>query len=401
MTDFDAFEPLDTDDKTTRGQANVKQRKDFQPLTHAPSSNGRVPANKDVGNPLFRYREHALQLLAPLMDDKLFALLDEYSLAKIESLKFNTMKSLLSDLKSYAVFVQQLRTQSQSRVNAFPASDQLLADYVYHLQYRHQDGRRRPASRSTIFRHIASIDRWHNLLELSKPSVHFKTRTALETLRNTIDGQQVQKAPLKLKHVKKAMAVCDPAILRDVADVCLLTVAYETLLRRSNLIAIDIEHLKFDDDGGVFITVARTKTDKNGKGLIKYLSPGTTRIVKYWMEKAGIARGALFRGIYSDNTLSERMDSKSVASAFKRIAKRIGHPADFNIGAHSTRIGAVDDLVDRNVDSAAIMLAGNWKDIRMVAHYSRERDAKKSAMSALMHSEATESSIRFIENVQL
>jgi hypothetical protein len=65
MSEFDGFVAGDLDNATTSGQANVKQRKDFQPSKYAPSISGCVPANKAVTNPLFRAREQALQVVEP------------------------------------------------------------------------------------------------------------------------------------------------------------------------------------------------------------------------------------------------------------------------------------------------------------------------------------------------
>ena len=394
-------QPAKNADKVAAGKDTVNRRRDFQPLDDTPSPNGRVPKNKLPESYLYRARDLVTRMLeqpgrcAP----RLHQLFVEVSLDKVKSLKYNTAKSLLSDFKSWLVFVNHIETQARrhdphTQIAGLPASDALLRDYVHHLRHRGTD--KPPATVQTVQRHVASLVKWHGILELPSP-VSTKTETALEELRNHVDESPRQKQPLRLDHVQSAMRALDAKVLRDVADMALLLVAYETLLRRSNLVAINVDHLTTLDDGGATLLVPRTKTSKDHRGHVKYLCPGTMSVVRYWMDIAGIRRGALFRGVYSDNTLSERMDSKTVAVAFKRIARRIGHGDEWDIGGHSTRIGAVVDLAAREVDSTDIMLAGNWADIRMVAHYRRGEDVRKSKVSSIMTTELGNVPTYFLE----
>ena len=40
------------------------------------------------------------------------------------------------------------------------------------------------------------------------------------------------------------------------------------------------------------------------------------------------------------------------------------------VTAHSGRVGLASELTSRGASTTAVMLAGNWKTSRMVAHYS-------------------------------
>jgi hypothetical protein len=75
--------------------------------------------------------------------------------------------------------------------------------------------------------------------------------------------------------------------------------------------------------------------------------------------------------------------SVGVARTFKRIAAILdldpGRPIS-RISAHSTRIGAAQDLTAAGAALPEIMIAGGWRSPQMPAHYSRKLDARKGAM---------------------
>ena len=200
-------------EKTQSGLTTYTRRADYQAQTHTPTLNGRIPANKLAENPLFRARDHIMTTLSGHCTDTVFGQFGELSLNKVDSLKFNSAKALFSDLKSYLAFIKAQQAhlgEGSVYLTALPISDRLLCDYLTHLQIRtDKNGRLIPASRATILRHVASLDKWHRFLALPKPSHGTHTATAIETLVNHTDGEQAQKSPLKIEHIEKAMQVLD------------------------------------------------------------------------------------------------------------------------------------------------------------------------------------------------
>ena len=49
------------------------------------------------------------------------------------------------------------------------------------------------------------------------------------------------------------------------------------------------------------------------------------------------------------------------------------------VTAHSGRVGLASELTSRGASTTAVMLAGNWKTSRMVAHYSAGASAERGA----------------------
>ena len=80
--------------------------------------------------------------------------------------------------------------------------------------------------------------------------------------------------------------------LPTVRERAMLCVAYDAMTRRSELIAIDVEDLKFLGDGTGRLLIRRSKTDQAGEGHVAYLSRQTVRYLQAWLQKAGIKEGA-------------------------------------------------------------------------------------------------------------
>ena len=51
------------------------------------------------------------------------------------------------------------------------------------------------------------------------------------------------------------------------------------------------------------------------------------------------------------------------------------------VTAHSGRVGLASELTSRGASATDVMLAGNWKSARMVAHYSAGATAERGAVA--------------------
>ena len=51
------------------------------------------------------------------------------------------------------------------------------------------------------------------------------------------------------------------------------------------------------------------------------------------------------------------------------------------VTAHSGRVGLASELTSRSASTTSVMLAGNWKSSRMVAHYSAGATAERGAVA--------------------
>jgi integrase len=168
----------------------------------------------------------------------------------------------------------------------------------------------------------------------------------------------------------------------------MLAVAYSAMLRRSELVALEVQDLAFDADGSGTATVKFSKTDQEAEGHVRYLAPFAVSALKDWTNDAHITEGGpLFRRVLPSGTVGEKpLTDHEVARTFKRLAQRVdaGGQGVTDIAGHSTRIGAAHDLVEAGFDVAAIANAGGWKSLMMPNYYTRELRTKQSAMAQLI-----------------
>jgi integrase len=190
------------------------------------------------------------------------------------------------------------------------------------------------------------------------------------------------KKPFRLAQVEEVLAVA-PKTIRDLRDRAMLAVAYSAMLRRSELVALEMRDLAFDADGAGTVTVKFSKADQNSEGHVRYLASFVAVALQAWLDAARIVEGYLFRRVLATGAVGESpLTDHEVARIFKRLAGRAGVDLDAaGIAGHSTRIGAAHDLVEAGFDVAAIANAGGWKSLMMPNYYTRELRAKQSAMA--------------------
>jgi integrase len=163
----------------------------------------------------------------------------------------------------------------------------------------------------------------------------------------------------------------------------MLCVAYETLARRGELVALEVRDVDFHPNGTGQALIRRGKTDAEGQGRIAYLSRETVKWLRVWLGQSGIAEGAVFRRLIGKVQIGGPLNPGSIAPIFKRVAQWIGLPERTvsRISGHSTRVGATQDLAALDIDLAAITQAGGWKSTRMPLQYAEKINAARSGMA--------------------
>jgi integrase len=349
----------------------------------------------------------------------------------------HSIRAVKSDIAAFDVWCRHT-----SRI-ALPATAETVADY---LDARAGKGSR-PASLS---RYKASIAKIHQLLDLKDPTPAPLVKLRLQAVRRKKGTAQKQARPLRFKgpvrdverdkarglNIRALLESCGDD-LPELRDRALLSTAYDTGLRASELVAVAIDHIKEAiDPEARLLQILRHKGDQDGEGATAYLSPRTVAAIAAWTEAAEITTGPLFRRVQvrrykaraavrgrSIHSISGRETwdlrktlSKPVVEA--RVAYDVGivalHPGSigqifrsiiqraFNrsalpdlteediarllkgISSHSTRIGLNQDLFASGEDLAGIMDALRWKSARMPLAYNRNLAAEQGAAGRLM-----------------
>ena len=235
---------------------------------------------------------------------------------------------------------------------------------------------------STVTRWLASLSVLHRLANAADPTKDEDVKAARRSVARGRLAQE-QKAPLHWSDVRKALATLGEE-LRDLRAKALLTVAYSTLARRAELVALHVSDMSFTVEGEGTVTL-RTK---GGELKERYLAPEACSALRAWLAAAGITEGSVFRRLESHGHVGDRtLNPAEVARIFKRIAAQLDLDPTrpiARISAHSTRIGAAQDLTAAGAALPEIMVAGGWKSPQMPAHYSRKLQARQGAMRRML-----------------
>jgi integrase len=281
----------------------------------------------------------------------------------------NTVRAWRAD---WCAFVQFCNVKNESPL---PASPHTVRAYVQHCM----EVMRKPA---TIRRYLATVARAHLAAGLLSPCASEPVRLALKEMSRTQPARQRQARPLGWAEIKRFLETAGNGIRAD-RERALLCVAYDTMARRSELIALDLQDITFAKDGTGTVLIQKSKTDQEGEGAVAYLSKETVRHLKHWKKSAKITEGAVFRRLVGRNVIGPRLHVDMVADIFKRVARWIGLPEVevANISGHSIRVGATQDLLALNIDLASVMQAGRWKSTHMPMRYGEHVLAARSGMA--------------------
>jgi len=235
---------------------------------------------------------------------------------------------------------------------------------------------------ATIKRYVATVARVHIGAGLLNPCSSEAVRLGLKKMGRETSARQDQAHPLGWKEIKEFIESAGVGLRAD-RERAMLCVAYETLARRGELVALELKDIDFHPDGTGIALIRRGKTDAEGQGRSAYLSRETVRWLKTWLAHAGIDAGALFRRLIGRNQIGGPLNPGSIAPIFKRVAQWIGIPERFLklISGHSTRVGATQDLAALDIDLAAITQAGGWKSTRMPLQYAERIKVARSGMA--------------------
>lgn len=187
---------------------------------------------------------------------------------------------------------------------SLPATPETVADY---LDARAEKGSK-PASLS---RYKASIAKIHLLLDLKDPTPASLVKLRLQAIRRRVGTEQKQARPLRFKGSVRNVERDEPRglnvrALREscaddfpgLRDRALLSAGFDTGLRASELVAIEVEHIiEAIDPDARLLSISRSKGDQEGEGAPAYLSPRTVRAIAAWLDAAGIAAGPVFRRV--------------------------------------------------------------------------------------------------------
>ena len=273
----------------------------------------------------------------------------------------NTLRAYKSDWKHFETWC------SQQSAEALPAAPTTVVLYITDLA--------RTLKASTIGRRLSSISVAHQAAGHPSPTADIAVRSTLAGIRRVLGTAQVGKDPLLTEDLRAIVAAL-PDSLQGLRDACLLLLGFASALRRSELVALDVDDVA-DTADGLVLTVRRSKTDQEGVGRqigIPYGGDPRTcpvRSLRRWLEVAGLGDGALFRGINRHGQVAAtRLSDRSVALIVKRAAQTAGLGPEVFAG-HSLRSGFATSASRAGATEAQIMHQTGHRSLPVLRRYIR------------------------------
>ena len=263
-----------------------------------------------------------------------------------------TLRGYRRDLKTFAAWC------ADYNVDFSDASPYFIAAFI--------NDQTRTLSLATIKRRIAAIQFFYKMIDRPSPIAHSDVHLALRRAARAKGRRPKQVKGLTADILNKIIAHCSPTI-SGYRDAALISVGYDTLCRSAELSWMEVEHVDLDS-GTVYIP--RAKNDPFGDGRIAAISERTVSLVREWLVTSGVESGPLFRGLHTGKPGGAALETSSIRRLIKTAARRADLIAEaLDLSGHSMRVGAAQDLMTAGYDTVAIMTAGGWKNVEVVARY--------------------------------
>ena len=237
---------------------------------------------------------------------------------------------------------------------------------------------------ATVRRYVASIAAEHRVAGLPPPTPSVAVTYALRRMDRRLGRRQTQALGLTWPIREQLLAAAGDRLI-DARNRALVAVAYDAMLRRSELSGACVTDLARDPRGSATLLVPRSKTDPGGASATVYIARDTMAILAEWLQRSGIADGRLFRSVGKDGSLGDRLHPSQIPRIFKAMARAAGFADDAvdALSGHSARVGAAQDMVAAGIELPAILQAGRWRSAAMVARYGERLLARRGAAAQL------------------
>ena len=274
----------------------------------------------------------------------------------------HTLKAYASDWSDFERFCRR------SGQGSLPAAPETVALYLTYLI----DEQKRKAS--TLTRRLAAISQVHQAAALPTPTGESVVRSVMAGIRRVHGTEQVAKAAVSPELLRRLINGL-PDTLRGRRDRALLLVGFAGALRRSELVALEVDDVRFEAEGMV-LTIRRSKTDPEAAGQLigiprsKASETCPMHALQAWLKEANITEGPLFRPIerWSNVVQTRALEDRRVATLMKELIKQAGlDPKAF--AGHSLRSGLATAAAAGGASERAIMDQTRHRSVKQVRRY--------------------------------
>lgn len=275
-----------------------------------------------------------------------------------------TLKAYAADWAEFSAWCQQ------RNATALPADPTTVAAYLASIAVSH--------ARSTLRRRLVAIGRAHRMKGVAWAASHPAIRDTLSGIFRRHGVPQRRAAAIGTAELRKLVATCDTDLAGQ-RDRALLLLGFAGALRRSELVAVQREHISFTPDG-MKLLIPRAKSDQEGHGVELGIPRGMkletcpVRAVETWLRASGCQYGPVFRKI--DRWGTVELTALHAYALPKILARRVAmagltHTGLEKLSAHGLRAGFVTEAYKAGARDEAIMEHSRHKDLKTMRGYVR------------------------------
>lgn len=288
----------------------------------------------------------------------------------------NTMRGYRSDWTEFTTWC------THHGHDPLPAAAATLTGYLTDLAHA-------GAKVGTLSRRLSAIKFVHHLHDWPDPTTNARVLAVWEGIRRTHATPPDQAAPLMPPELFDVLDACPTtktwktpnrpaeASLTGLRDRALLLTGFVGALRRSELAALDVEHIR-DHPNGLVLSLPRSKTNQRGEHTELIVLPRAGNPhhcpvdhLTSWLEAAGITTGPLFQGVTKSNKpTGRRLHPESINTLIQAAITRAGLDAT-GYSAHSLRAGFVTYAHLRGANDHAIAHQTRHRSLATIGHYIR------------------------------
>ena len=267
-----------------------------------------------------------------------------------------TIRAYKSNFENFIKYCEGINQE------ALPASSETVVSFIKGIS----DGRLKSSSIRMAVASIASI---HKLNRFNDPVNDPDVKLEMRRMHRYLGRARSQAYGIN-KGLLDKMIAATTNDLRGIRDRALLSLAYDTLCRRSEIVSLEVTDV-INKDGQIKIRLKKSKTDQDGLGRIIEISNESKMYLINWLQQSELTSGSLFRGIKNNNKMTDTLNKSQINKIFKGLAEKINIKKEIiaKISGHSTRVGATQDLMKSGASITIMMQKGRWTKTDTLMRY--------------------------------
>lgn len=233
---------------------------------------------------------------------------------------------------------------------------------------------------ATIARRVAAIGHHHRGNGHPAPTAMPTAGRLMEVLagiRAEHGGAKRRKQPADAATLRNMLAAIEGDGLRAVRDRAILAIGMAAALRRSEIVALDVNHISVVPEG-LRLTITRSKTDQAGRGVVIAIPEGSRirpkALLLAWMVAAGHDGGPLFRRLSRLDVLTPAaMSDRAIARLIQHYAAAAGYDPTLFAG-HSLRAGFLTEGAAQGATIFKLQEVSRHKSVQVLSDYVRNAE---------------------------